>query len=812
MKKILLTVLVLLCFSAVAYLVYLNEAVLPQKIKSALTTGLENSTGKRVSIDSAKLNLLKGLVIKGLVISDDKSEVLSAGDITCRFLIVPFFKKEVVITALKLDSPRLLIERFPDNSINIVELFFKKPIVLMNGRLALTMSRIIISRGDIVFKDDTFDEPFIKDIKNARVDIRLFLPDRAAFSADFEIPSQVGMSVKSSGEYGILKKEFSARIEAKDFYPREFIIYCDEQKFNIPDGRVDANVTLEYKNNMLNAAADISGIGMKFSAGKIEADLNSAIKANIKYNSLNKELIYTGTAVVKNLALYNLGTIDKIYDIRGNISFSDRAFTFNDITATVLGLPVKAKAEIANIQEPALKIDAVFEVKLGVLEDILKNRFNIDIPLDMDGLGQANITLQYKNISDEDPVLNGSLDIGKALFKSEYSDSPLEDVTGRFDFTQNQLIFEDLEFKYRNTGYSASGTITNFQKPGVQLELNSSHISAKALFSVNDKVIVLSSIAGRFYDYGFSVQGDVDTTDMKDVRASLKGSLKFELSEDKEPYKNFKDKFKNLKLSGPVNADFTLKGSLNDIGRSMIDGDVKCDRLLINSFKLNNLKLNLTQSNGVSNIKYIRASIYGGNFEGNGIVDFASKDMPYQINGDIKNMRIEELKKDTVFKDKDISGIIQAHFGVKGFSNDPARLTAWGKLAISKGKLWQINLFKGIGSLLLRSDFNSVLFEEGSCSFSVKDKGFFTNDLVMKSGLLNLYGTVKVSFDKIIAASLRAEFTDEGVDASRVGDMVGAIERYSVIEIKGNLDEPKYKLRPDLSNVIGDIADTFFSQ
>lgn len=818
MKKLLFALLASLCFLLAAYLVYLNEVVLPRKFKSALISGLEDSTGKHVTVDSAKLDIFKGLVIKGLVVSDDKSPILAAKDITCRFLAIPVFKKELVITSVKFNSPQILLKRLPDNSINIVELFFKKPIVLMDGKFTATVSRIIISHGGITFEDETFEEPFTKDIKNANIDIRFLLPDKAVFNADFEIPSQAAMFIKSSGEYRILKKELSARIEAKDFYPKEFIAYCDEKKSFVPDGRIEAGAVLDYRDNTLSADMEISGMDMKFSdslpagrRGKVEAVLNGVIKAKVKYHLPDKELIYTGRAVVNNLALYNLDTVGNIYDIRGDVSFSDKAFDFNGITATVLGLPVKAKAGIADLQKPALKIDITSGVKLDVLRNILKNKFNIDIPLEMDGQGTLNLALQYNSLAPEPPLLNGSIAINRALFKSEYGKFPLEGVTGSFDFTQNQLVFKGLEFKYNNTGYKVSGTITNFQKPGVQLDLNSGRLSAKALFSINDRTIILSALTGRCNDYGFSIQGDIDAADPKNLKAFLSGSLAFELSEDKEPYKNFKDKFKGLRLSGSVKADFTLSGNLNDIPHSMIDGEVKCGALSLNNFKFNNFVLGFTHRNSVSNINYMRASFYGGIIEGSALINFASKDTPYQFSGDMKGVRIEELKKDTAFKDKDISGVIQTRFGVKGFSNDLSKLNGWGKLSISKGKLWQLDLFRGIGALLFRSDFGSVLFEEGTCDFFIRDKTFFTDNLTMKSALLNLYGTVKISFDKTIAASLKAFFTDEGVDAARVSDIAGVIERYSVIEVKGNLDEPKYKLRPDLSNVIGDIADNFLN-
>ena len=817
MKRILTALLLLFCIPGAAYLIYLNEAVLPQKLKAALIEGLEKSTGKEVEIASAKLDLFRGLVIKELCISDKNSAIVYAKDIRCRFLAIPVLRKEIVVTSIRLDSPKILVERLPDNSINIVELFFKKPITLLNGRYGLTISRILVAHGELTFKDKTFQGPEVKELNKVNIDVK-FLPYRIGFDSDFEIASRVPMYVKASGEYKLLKKELSMRIEAKDFYPRDFIKYCDEKRFNIPDGRIDLTAALDYKDNILNADAQLSGIDMKFSTGKVDAALSGAVKAKLKYDFSSKELIYTGTAAVKNLALYNLGPAEKIYDIRGSVSFSDKSFVFNDMTATVFGVPVKAYTAVKDLQKPVLNIDVVSDVRLSVLKNVLKNKFNLDIPFDMAGEGSLKLYMQLEDLTGlpageagKDMVLQGTLDVSKAVFRPEYGNAPFEDVAGRFEFTQNQLVFKKLKFKYKKAAYTASGVVTNFKAPGVQLELSANRLYAKALFSVNDKKLTISSLVGHYDAYGFSIQGELDTADTKNLAADLSGTLAFELSDSKEPYKSFSDKFKGLKPAGDIRADFKLRGNLNDLPHSMIDALVKCDKLTLNGVRLDNATAGFSYRNNVYNIERIFAQVYGGAIEGNGLIDCASKDMSYQVNIDAKNVKIEELREDTPFKDKDISGVIQSKFGVKGFPQDLSRFSAWGKINISKGRLWQLNLFRGIGTLLFKSDFSSVMFEEGSCSFSVKDKTFFTSDLMMKSSLLNIYGALKLTFDKRIKASLRTEFTDEGVDAARSSGIAGAIERYSVIEAKGTFDEPNCKVRPDLTNVVSDIADNFFN-
>jgi hypothetical protein len=809
-KRFLLILLALLFLSALAYLAYLNETVFPQKIRAALIEGLEESTGKKVSINSARFDIFKGLVVKDMRVSDGDVTILSADRITSRFLIIPIFRKEVVVTSMKLEGARILAERLSYDTFNIAELFFKKPITIFDGKTRLAISRIIVSDGDIVFQDRTLAQPFSEDIRNADIDIKL-LADRVVFNADFEIPSDVSMLVKASGECGLLKREFTAKIEVKDLVPQKFALYLPAEKIKIPEGRVDFSALADCAGGVLNADVLISGIGMKFTEGKISAELNATVNAKIKYDIAKDEAIYSGTALVKNLALYGLDVADSIYDIRGNATFNDKSLKFEGITATVMGVPVKASASIADMSKGGLKVNAFADVGLATLKNLMKTKGGFDLPFDMAGSGDLNVILDYRDIS-QPPAVNGSLSVRKAVLKPAFLKDALDDVAARFDFTSNQLSFKGMRFRHMLKDYRASGTITNFERPGVQLKLDSKDLGLNTLLSLKGGAVSIASAEGRYLDYGFSLQGNIDTTDPHDLKAALEGNVSFELSEGKEPYKSLKEKLRGVKLAGKIKARLLFKGNLNDIADGALDADISCASLGVNDFNLTDFAMNISSKGRVSNIKYLRACAYGGMLEGSGLIDLSVKDVPYQFNGDIKGVKLEELKvRIPALKDKDIAGILQSHFGVKGFSDDAAKFSAWGKLNIIKGNLWQINMFRGIGSLFFRSDYSSVLFEEGSCDFFVKDKSFCTNDLLMKSPLLELSGTVKISFDRKVAASLRVAFTDAGIDAARSSNIAGAIERYSVIEVKGTLDEPQIRMRPDLSAVVADMADSFFS-
>ncbi len=301
MKKIILSVLALLLVLAIAGAIYFNEVFFPQKIKSALIEGFELATGKRIELSSAKLDLFKGLVIKDLAILDNDLWVITAKGASARFLVIPLFKKQIIITALKLESPRIFVERAKDNSINISEIFFKKPI-LLNGEYSLTASRIILSRAVVSFKDSTFEPPLLKDIKNVSLDAHLSLPDKIVFNAEFELSTpELPMLFKVSGEYGALKKEWSFDVKARDLYLKELSPYCKDWNNPLPDGRVDAEAAIRINSDRISARISMTSLDLEFLEGPIKANINCAFTANAEYDLNKKTLSYSGDIDIKNI-------------------------------------------------------------------------------------------------------------------------------------------------------------------------------------------------------------------------------------------------------------------------------------------------------------------------------------------------------------------------------------------------------------------------------------------------------------------------------------------------------------------------------
>ena len=291
----------------------------------------------------------------------------------------------------------------------------------------------------------------------------------------------------------------------------------------------------------------------------------------------------------------------------------------------------------------------------------------------------------------------------------------------------------------------------------------------------------------------------------------MNGTAETSVDEVKNIIKGSKDKLEKMKLSGDIKIDFRLVGKINDAKLCAIDAKIFSRSISIYDLRPLDVMIDYSQREGVGEIARFHSFLYGGTVTGSGRIGLFSPGLPYSMVADIAGVKIEGFKASPAFKDKDISGTLLCKLKLEGLYEDSSRAIGSGKISINNGKLWQLNLFKGLGKLLFSSDFENVIFSDGGCDFTIKDKSVYTEDLVLKSSLLDIYGSVNVSFDKYINASLKSEFTDDALASGSVSNAAANIGKYSYITIKGSLSEPKYAVRPDVPNIVQGIAEKIFN-
>jgi uncharacterized protein involved in outer membrane biogenesis len=432
-----------------------------------------------------------------------------------------------------------------------------------------------------------------------------------------------------------------------------------------------------------------------------------------------------------------------------------------------------------------------------------------------EGLIDTTMGLELNILADKQ--VNGYLDILNGIIKLEKIGSPIEGINGRLEFSRDYFKCPELNFKYLGLDYKMTGVLTDFHSPQVQLGLYSKGLSLESNFAINNKLLRLSKCEGRYLNSDFSVTGDINAEEFPKLNADINGELNINLEDIKEPLKKFKTLLERINPKGTMHAQFTLNGNINDIKSCVLAAKVSSPSISAYGLKAKELALTYNQEGGIIDIPLIHLSLYDGTVAANAGMNLNSANLPYWVSADIENIRLEKLKLDTAAKEKDIAGTMRAQGKINGFSNDLSRLNGAGNIFITDGKLWELNLFKGLGSLLFARDFASIIFSEGSCGFLISDKHIFSDNLKLKSNIAELSGAVKIGFDNSIDASLNVNILDEMVPLSGTFKdittaIIGQSGRFGVIKISGTLKEPKYKFQPAVADIIKGLKDIFLKR
>lgn len=805
-NKVLIILLVLILASA-SGITYLNKVFLPQIIKAVIIRNIEQTIQKKVSLGSLEFSIFKGLVLKDLIVYEEEKKLINIREASCSFLILPVFRKSIIIPSLTVRGPDIFVERRTDNSINILELLPKKTTSSKGPGFKIFIYRLSIIDGRIDFQDNTLSPPFLKSIDNFDLILSLAFPDSLKFNLKAEIPNKPSIKIMALGKFKLPTRQLSAKVTAKDFSPQDFARYYDITGISVKTGLVDAVIDASYKDSIFDAmvSSQIRNLGVV--KDKISANLNSDLKVNLKYNLENKQLQYTGKANIANLEIQGLEFVDTVKGVTGQVGFDNSGLTADKLNAQLFGRPVEAELRLEYSRSPLLNMRVVSDINLSLVQKILKENFGLSFPGSLDGESKLDLILETGLPPAGQPRIKGSLNIAGAKMRLENIKFPIDDIMGRLDFTHDKLVWSDLKFKYQDTLYKTSGQLVNFQSPQIHLGLFSPELSLESDLSFKDKSVKLKSIHGSYLKSMFDFAGTIDTSISGVWGADIIGGLDLNLADLKSAFKNYNKQFEQVKPDGIIRSKLNIRGNLSDIKSCDIEAKLSADALSIYGLKCGEFILGYSQSSGLAEIPLARLSLYDGTIEATSRMNLKGASLPYSTELNMQGIKIEKLKQDTPLKEKDISGIIQAQAKLNGFAQDLSRLSGAGRILINNGRLWQLDLFKGLGELLFTRDFRNIVFNEGYCDFLIKDKYIFTDNLRLKSNLLDLSGSGRVGFDGGLDFSINTQITkDIEPQADTVKDitavLLGKVGKFAVIKLGGTLKQPKYHIQPAVVDVI----------
>jgi hypothetical protein len=810
-KKNIIILFISFIILASATIFYLNKVVLPIKIKSLIIKGIQEATGKKVNLDSVQFNIFKGLVIKNLVISDGAKAIISLKEGSCAFIIPAIFNKKIILNNIRLQSPQIILERKADNTFNLMDLLPRKETKEEKAKFSVFIRKISMTDGRIDFQDNTNSPLFTKSIDNLNAEIFLFLPTSVKFDFKGEISGKQRMEMAADGEFNLVTTQIACKITLRNFSPQEFSVYYKDLGFSIPEGTISTHSDIIFKDDVLSLHSQAEVKKLIFSSGQFQSKLNSDVSADIKYNLKDKKLIFSGTATLADSNLSGVAFIGRVDNISGDVKFNNAGLSADKINASISGMPLGAKVSFSDFNNPLLNI-SISSLDLNALWKVLKDKFKLESPIEIRGAGELALTVagsQQQQLSQ----INGSLDVSKGRLSLSKTGLSLEDIVGKFEFTQEQLKWSGMNFKYQGAPYQTDGNLTNFQTPLINFALSSRDLSLESNLTVNNKLIKLSKLKGKYIDSEFTLSGSLDVAKPAMLMADITGELNLDLKDIKEPFKKFQKQIEKINPSGIVHVNFVLNGNINDFKSCMAQADFSSPFISAYGLKSQSFSLHYVQENGLIEMPLIHLSLYDGSIDGNVAMNISAEHLPYRVDLGMNNIEIEKLKLDTAAKDKDIAGIIQAQIKLSGYSNDLSKLTGAGRILVTEGKLWELNLFKGLGKLIFAKEFSNIVFSEASCGFIIQNQSIFTDNLKLKSKLVELTGTSNIAFDGTLDAAIDLHVLNKMIPLNEtfkdvIVAIAGKLDTVGVIKISGTLKEPTYKFQPAVIDILKGLKDT----
>lgn len=806
MTKKLVHVLIVLIMAVGIAISYLGSLILPVKIATLVSEEIERSTGKKVLIESVNFDIFKGLVLGDLIIYDRHSIIVWAKSASCGISIWSLFERNVTPLSVTIDRPAIYLERRPDGSFNLEELFPKE---YKNApALAVVINRIHVRRGRIIFIDRTVAPAFKERIDDVAMDIAISAPDKVAMDLSCSIPFRTPSYLNFSGVYSASLQELAGRIHAKGLVLKEFKDYYKSADIDFPSGVVDASADLIIKDNAVTVNIEGNLKDLHIDKEKLKIRLDSLMQVMVEYDLKEKAFEYAGKLGVHSMDIAGVEAIGPLENIKADIEFNDSRLWSENVIVDACGMRWKSRINIINFANPILDVYADSSAHLGVIQKMLKDEFKIVLPTEISG--KADIQLAVQAQPDKPVKMNGYVMLHDATASMGAGNFPLENINGQAQFNLDGIRWSGIKLQYREVPYTSSGKLVNFASPSVELEVVSRNLSFRSAFGVKGNRVRLSSLRGNYFGSSFTLAGQIDLAERNVIDADIKGALELQLTDLRKMVKD-PAQLEKINPAGRLNAKFTLNGNANDLKNCDIRMKVKADRLFLSGLTLTDMALDYSQSEGAAQMRSMRARFYGGSLFATAKINWMAKSLPYSINLDAKDVKLEEIKADTGLKDKTVSGDIMAIADLSGTFKDVTKVYGTGRISITNGKLWQLNLFKGIGSLIFTDDFSDIMFTEGACDLKIADKSLLVKNFVLKSSVLNLYGSGVIGPDKAIDAIVHPEIKEDAIGGTKER-IAMAVSSNTVIKITGTFEKPEFKTQANFADVVGGIAGAIFQQ
>ena len=742
---IIISSVVILLGTVSSAITYLQNITLPAKIKEILTNSLSEETGKIAAIDSVHFILFRGIVIKGLRIYDSDPE---------KDLLLEAGEITFNYLMLPLFKRKFIIPTLYVNDLNIqinnspeTEEWNFSTIKWLEGKEAAKLPKkypIIIHKIKISGGNLHFTDNLSSPIFSKEI--------KKIHANLVLLPAQVKFTTKASLE----RNQKTASVFMKGLYHFK----QREAKFNIKAENVLMEEFEPYYKNIL------------------------PVKAQQAFENIGLGIVLKGD--------FALG--------------ADSASTDN-LKVKIADESVFIKANIKNFKTPLLHAEASSDLKLKNIEPILKGLLPEKPSKDFELDGKAQFVLNFTTASNEAEEAEFS---SKIIFRDASIKVPtlmkkIKNINGELELKNDSAITRNFQLTFMDKDYIFDGELKDFQNPKVNAALRSDELSVVSQFNITQKNAHIKKANLNYKGLEASFIGDI--YEIYNPILNVYGNVDF-LLEDIMPLMRGKfESFKGMDLNGNCKGEILIKGSLSrprllEIGLKLIS-----DEIGFKSFEVGDFNMKIVAKDGKANMRSSAANVYGGTLELSAVLDLKKDEIPYELVGHLRDIKLEQLIQKTKLKKSGIYGSLNSSVNISGIDKNLENIKGEGWVHIKDANLGPLPIFIPIMTDFVDffhkifPGYEKIMLKEATGTFAIANQKLATDDFILWGNEASILFDGNIDFRGNLDFRVENNFVEGLVDNKTKGGkslsawLTGMGSFINEARLTGTIKEPKYEFK-----------------
>lgn len=462
----------------------------PEKIRALLVSNAEQSLNRKLRLGDVSFNLLKGLTLKGLAISeapDFSAGTFGAADsFGLRIQWLPLLHKKIVIDKISIEGLKLNIAKGPDGLYNFSTLAASTGTAPTTAStdtaapLELSISRAAISDGSVVYKDRAAGREW----KLSKINLK-------ARHFQLDGPFDLELSLEAEGRAAdqplAARMLFAGKLDLANQNPEK--MWVNFRNLSIAELRsirrgADTNLEATVSGTVKGIAASEVNLKAAVAAGKTKilgVDFSGKVvlpgpKAGLAAGG-DFKLRMPGFDNSSGLLSYRLPTFPRIVvpplttsgrvNWQGdNVSIAswhlESAFGALDVSGSLRGL---GQASSLKSAEPTIKL--LIKCRLFVLQELARIS-PATRDMNLRGRGSFNLTATGRV---HNPALTGKIQFSDG--GAVVAGLKVSDMSGSANFDERNMLLPELKARIADGALTMNLAVKNYTKaPEIDVEAN----------------------------------------------------------------------------------------------------------------------------------------------------------------------------------------------------------------------------------------------------------------------------------------------------------------------------------------------------